>query len=242
MSCKPMSTEEFIERARIVHGDKYDYSKVNYTLRSNKIIITCPTHGDFEQVPNNHLNKNGCRLCWRAERSYDAEEFRKKAASVHGNKYDYSKVVYKNAMIKICVVCTQHGDFYCTPNNHLSSKSGCPRCKKSKGELAVISILSKHNIKYLDEYKLPHYNFEYDFYLPELNVFIEFHGKQHYEPIDYFGGMETFKYTRKCDTMKKALAREYKIPLIELNYKQLEQCKEDEFEKLLLQRLSKMVK
>ena len=177
----------------------------------------------------------------KAERSHDVNAFIERARAIHGDTFDYSKVQYKNAMTKASIVCSKHGEFQTTPNNHLNKKSGCPRCKKSKGELAVIEILTKHNIEYKDEYKLPQYNFEYDFYLPKLNVFIEFHGKQHYEPIEYFGGMETFKYTQRCDLLKKALAREYKIPLIELNYKQLEKCSQNEFEGLLMQTLNKVI-
>ena len=243
MSCKPMSGEEFIRRARLVHGDKYNYDKIKYTLRSKKITITCPEHGDFEQIPHNHLNKNGCRECWKEQiklrSGFTISEFLEKAKSLHNDKYDYSKVEYVNSMKKICVICPIHGEFYPTPNNHLTKKSGCPKCKKSKGELAIIKILDKYGILHTDEYKLPFYNYEYDFYLPQLNTFIEFHGIQHYQPIGHFGGMKIFNYTQKCDAFKRSLAREYKIPLIEFNYKQFESMSETEFEELVIGVLKK---
>lgn len=166
------------------------------------------------------------------------EEYIRRARLVHGDKYDYSKVVYKNNRTKICIICSIHGEFWQRPNHHLAQKSGCPRCKKSKGELTIAKILNKNNILYKDEYKLPNYNFEYDFYLPELNVFIEFHGKQHYEPIDYFGGEKIFKYIQQCDMFKRSLAREYKIPLIEINYSQFENLSENEFELFIMKILS----
>lgn len=238
MSCKPMSQEEYISKAKEIHGDKYDYSKVKYKLRSDKIIITCPQHGDFEQSAHNHLNKNGCRVCWQESKRSKIEDFLIQANLIHNNKYNYKKTKYINANTKIVITCKEHGDFTATPNNHLSRKSGCPRCKKSKGELAIGKILDKYRIEYIDEYKLPNYNFEYDFYLPDFNVFIEFHGKQHYEPIEYFGGEKIFKYIQQCDMFKRSLARDYKIPLIEINYSQFENLSENDFELFVVKILS----
>lgn len=230
MSCKPMSQEDYIIKAKEIHKDKYDYSKVKYRLRSDRIIIICPIHGDFEQSANNHLNGNGCKVCWQESKRSKLNDFIEQANIVHSNKYDYNKTKYINANTKIVITCKEHGDFLSTPNNHLSRKSGCPRCKKSKGELAIAKILAKHGISYKDEFKLPNYNFEYDFYLPEFNVFIEFHGLQHYQPVDYFGGEKVFKYIQQCDMFKRSLAREYKIPIIEINYNQFEKLSDIDFE------------
>ena len=108
---KKLTTEEFIEKARGVHGDKYDYSKVNYINSKTKIYIICPIHGEFEQTPSNHLHKNkpqGCPKCkknkLRLIKSLTSEEFIAKAIEIHGNKYDYSKVKYINARKKVIMI------------------------------------------------------------------------------------------------------------------------------------------
>ena len=123
-----MNTEEFILKARKVHGNKYDYSKVNYQKPTTKICILCPEHGEFWQTPNAHLNGQGCPKCDKSFK-LTKEEFIKKAIEVHGNKYDYSKVGYKNSMTKVCIICPEHGEFWQTPNNHLRGK-GCKKCTK----------------------------------------------------------------------------------------------------------------
>ena len=127
-----MTPEElFISKARKIHGNKYDYSKVVYRGVDKKVIITCPVHGDFEQSPYVHLKGHGCRFCGfdanKSKQRRDQGEFIRKAKAKHGNKYDYSKVEYVNSNTKVVVICPEHGDFLVTPSNHLRGK-GCPKC------------------------------------------------------------------------------------------------------------------
>ncbi len=130
-----MTTEEFIQKAKAVHGDKYDYSKVEYVNSYTKICITCPTHGEFPQNPNNHLQGNGCPTCARIRRADNerktTEWFIAKAKQVHGNRFDYSKVKYINNHTPIIISCPIHGEFMQTPSNHLKGQ-GCPACGYSK--------------------------------------------------------------------------------------------------------------
>jgi len=124
---KKITTEEFIKKAKSVHGDKYDYSKVDYVNNSTKISINCPIHGEFEQRPNDHLSGKGCSKCSGVCKS-TTEEFILKVKAIHGNKYDYSKVDYANAHKKVIIICPKHGEFKQEPNSHLRSV-GCPKCK-----------------------------------------------------------------------------------------------------------------
>ena len=132
-----MTVEEFIKRAREIHGDKYDYSKVNYKGMKTKIIITCPIHGDFPQTPDSHLHGNGCRKCQYEKlakinnRKLTLEEFIKQSREIHGDKYDYSKVKYVNINTKVIITCPIHGDFPQTPHSHLNG-CGCLKCKSIK--------------------------------------------------------------------------------------------------------------
>ena len=118
----------FINQAIVIHGDKYDYSKVDYVNNKTKIIIICPEHGVFEQSPNCHLSGNGCPGC--ADTKHTNESFIAKAREIHGDKYDYSLVNYINIMEKVSIHCPEHGMFEQTSNDHLSG-AGCPGCAKS---------------------------------------------------------------------------------------------------------------
>jgi G:T-mismatch repair DNA endonuclease (very short patch repair protein) len=124
----PLSTSEFISKAREVHGNKYDYSLVEYVGTRDKVKIVCNIHGIFEQRPGDHTNKRcGCTECCCNVKS-STREFIAKARLVHGDKYDYSLVNYKNNFTNVTIICPDHGEFYQLPNIHNSKKSGCPTC------------------------------------------------------------------------------------------------------------------
>jgi very-short-patch-repair endonuclease len=120
--------------------------------------------------------------------------------------------------------------------SHTSRKSGCPSCNESKGEKLIASLLDKNRVKYVREYKIPNSTtrYEYDFYLPDRGLLIEFHGIQHYKPIEFFGGEEAFKQSQFNDKYKKWLAKEFGYKLISINYKQHKFLSRTQFEKHLL--------
>lgn len=128
---KRKTKEDFIAKAREVHEGKYDYSKVYYTNTYTKVCITCPEHGDFLQIPKDHLKGHGCVHCSHIPSSEDLlnkqDAFIKKARMVHGERYDYSRVSYKGAQEKVCIICPKHGEFWQTPNNHTNGQ-GCYLC------------------------------------------------------------------------------------------------------------------
>lgn len=159
-----MDMLQFIERAKKVHGDKYDYSKVNYVNNKTKVCIICPRHGEFWQTPHNHLIY-GCNECANEVRRNNSrssvDEFIAKAIDKHGNKYDYSKVIYKNANTKVCIIChekdengNEHGEFWQTPSQHLHY--GCIKCANEKknsdkrwtNEIFSKKITEAHGNKY----------------------------------------------------------------------------------------------
>lgn len=124
-----MGKEKFIEKARLVHGDNYDYSKVEYINNRNKVCIICPEHGEFWQAPDKHLQGRGCPKCCKKNKRYTLEEFVEKANEIHGGKYDYSFADYVNNKTKIRIICPEHGEFSQTPTLHLQG-CGCKYCKK----------------------------------------------------------------------------------------------------------------
>lgn len=233
---RKLTIEQFIMKAKTIHGDKYEYLLDSSININSPIKIKCNDCGYiFNQRPFNHLKGEGCRQCGYKVRSEKRKsnliEFEQKARIIHGEKYSYYEYIRNDEKIKIkCNKCNKY--FKQKPTDHLSGK-GCPHCNFSKGEELIEKILLKNNIKFVREFKLPYYKFRYDFYLPEHNLLIEFHGKQHYEPIEVFGGEENLKQIQFRDAFKRSLAREYKIKLLELNYKEF-RLVESSFEKLLI--------
>lgn len=117
-----ISTQEFIERAREVHGDRYEYGV--YTNTTTNITITCATHGAFDQLPSNHLNGFGCPSCTGNKR-LTQEEFEERAKLIHGNRYEYGKFTSTGKCIDI--TCQHHGIFAQSASQHLRG-DGCPKC------------------------------------------------------------------------------------------------------------------
>ena len=120
LQCK---TSAFINKSKNVHGDKYDYSRVEYLLSNTNVCIICTVHGEFYQTPSNHLSGKECIKCSYEKRGVNLtssnQKFITKAQKKHGNKYEYSRLKYVNAKIKVCITCPKHGDFYQLPSKHL---------------------------------------------------------------------------------------------------------------------------
>ena len=126
-----LTTADFIERARVVHGDKYDYSLVDYKSAHGKVRIICPVHGEFQQQAASHTNGSGCRAC-SGHLPITTESFIQRAKAIYGDKYDYSEVDYKNNKTKVLVICPEHGRFKIIPKEHLLNKTGCSVCSGKK--------------------------------------------------------------------------------------------------------------
>lgn len=130
-----LTTEIFIQKARERHGDKYDYSLVNYITQYVEVIIICPVHGEFLHMPKRHL-RWGCNRCGmelrHANHRKTQEVFLNQCASIHGDKYDYSLANYFNENTKVEIICKIHGIFLQTPHDHLSGK-GCRACGLESG-------------------------------------------------------------------------------------------------------------
>jgi hypothetical protein len=213
ISIKKMDEKKFIEKSKKIHGDKYDYSKVEYINSKTKVCIICPIHGEFWQKPNNHLRGQGCLKC--GCKVYDTNTFISEACKIHGDKYDYSKVEYKGATTKVCIICPEHGEFWQKPNYHINNKSGCPSCSQSHLENDTYSFLKNKEIIFEQQKKFNWLGLmRLDFYLPEYNIAIECQGIQHYQPIEFFGGKKAYNDLIRRDKIKKQLCEEHNIKMI----------------------------
>jgi hypothetical protein len=176
------NTEEFIQKSIKTHGNTYDYVLSVYNGAINNVIIICKIHGAFSQTPNSHLNGAGCNRCAderaRKRLMFSTEKFIELAHKIHGNKYDYTYVIYNGMYKNIQIICPDHGAFYQKPVNHIKKENGCQKCSK---------IVSKPEIEWLDYLQVPEkYRqariviggklFKLDAYNPEINTIYEFYG------------------------------------------------------------------
>ena len=217
-SCK-IDTNTFIERARQIHGNKYNYSKVEYTNNKTKVCIICPIHGEFWQKPNDHLSGHGCHKCNCHNHTKDFSNFITLANKVHSNKYTYTKDSYINRETKTKITCPEHGDFFQEPRYHLQG-NGCPKCgnKCNVSEKKILDALLKKfsNDDIVYQYK----NNEllglmsFDIYFPKYKIAVEHQGIQHFEPVKRFGGVKKLEETKKRDKLKKKICDENGITVI----------------------------
>jgi len=172
--------EDFIVRAKITHGNTYDYSRVAYVNANTKIEIGCPAHGYFWQSAAHHLT-HGCQKCsglkLKALLTDTKEQFIEKARFKHSDFYDYSSVVYVKSDVKIEILCPTHGAFYQAPYSHLNGQ-GCPRCANvgpSKNEIELSTLLATFAPVVTSDREVL-YPQEIDCYLPDRKIGVEFCG------------------------------------------------------------------
>lgn len=216
---------EWIERLNINNKMGYDYSLIKEIKsdRHHKLPIVCKNGHIFYMTIKDHLKGNGCKFCSQPCR--DTESFIRLSNERHGNKYDYSKSVYRTQNDKLIIICTRHGEFLQKPANHYHLGRGCRRCGESKGELEIRKWLESKNIEFKKEHTFEDCvnlgKLRFDFYLPGYNTCIEFDGLQHFRPIEQFGGVEEFERVKQRDSFKNQYCLSKNIKLIRINYKNL---------------------
>lgn len=175
------TTEQFIKEAIKIHGEKYNYSKVEYKGSFSKVKIICPIHGEFEQIASDHTNnKKGCRKCYLDNNSKDLNNFIKESEIIHNKKYDYSLIKsYHTNMDKVKIICPEHGEFEQRPYCHTIKKQGCPHCptivsKPHQEIIDYLKLIYTGNIEINDRKVLN--GFELDIFIPDKNLAIEYNG------------------------------------------------------------------
>ena len=216
------SQDIIIKKFKKIHGDKYNYSKINFKNTNTRIEIICSKHGSFFAFPSNHLKGSGCKLCSLKNLDLTTQEAIKKYKKIHGDKYNYSRVNYKGNYSKVEIICPKHGSFLQVHNNHING-NGCPKCKSSKGETIILVWLKENNIEYIPQYKFSKcrniHLLPFDFYLPDLNILIEYDGRQHFSGnYDFFGGVDEFLKIKFRDKIKTDFAKKENIKLIRIPY------------------------
>lgn len=242
------NTEEFIRKAREIHGDHYSYTLVDYVDKRTPVKIVCPVHGVYLQTPDAHLQGHGCRKCFADTMKHimrnhlrpqarvkckTTEQFILDAQKVHGDLYDYSQVEYVRDDEKVVILCKKHGPFQQKANNHLNGM-GCPVCRASKGELRIRKWLKHSGLHFKKEAILrsplapgKRKFFKVDF-LIEGNppTIIEYNGVQHYTYVEEWGGQEGYDYRVERDEKLKEYCEQESIRLIIIPYTDFDHIEE----------------
>ena len=225
---KKLTQEMFLNLIPESHKTEYDLSNTIYKTRQDYITVGCKVHGEFSIKADNFIIGQGCPKC-RYIKSAKAirgniEDILESFKITHNNKYTYEEIEPFKSRIKtkIKIICPDHGEFIQPIDRHYKGH-GCPICKSSKGELAIIKILEELKIDYINEYSFKDLKKEcsskplrFDFYLPKYNTCIEFDGRHHFEKIE---GREKLEETLHRDNLKNDYCKINNIKLLRLNYK-----------------------
>lgn len=187
---KKLTTNEFIKKLKVVHGNKYDTSKVEYIDATTKICLICPKHGEFWIQPNNLLSGQGCRMCGiekRAEKRklYNNDTFKKEAKKIHGTKYIYDESEYVSCDTKLKIICPIHGEFWQTPYHHIHDKNGCPKCAKN------LIYATEEWVKHAKEIHGDKYDYSKARYIDsqtKICIICPKHGEFWQKPINHING------------------------------------------------------
>lgn len=223
------SKRRFLQRARAIHGQKYEYDVDRFSSMKAHIEVKCLKHKTtFCCSPNNHLHPTaptGCPACAMEERrsalSMGVSEFAAKAQAVHGDFYGYDLVEYTNNKGLVAIRCPEHGVFMQSPDSHLR-KSGCPLCTGSRMERRIAQALTRWRVDHRPQHSFPDCRrlkplpFDFAILSPDSGVcgVIEHHGDQHFQVVEYFGGEEAFSERQENDATKSRYCHEQGIPLL----------------------------
>ena len=214
---------EYIEEVKLKNPNIEVIGK--YVDAKTKILHKCLIHNvTWDALPTNILKGCGCYQCLKekigAKNCASHNEYVVKLSKLNPNIIVLGEYIGTEIKIKHkCKVCGN--EWNAKPGNILAGK-GCPKCNESHGEKNIGNYLSINNIAYISQYtfddckdkrKLP-----FDFYIPELNICIEYDGEQHFKTIDHFGGKEGLRIRQFHDQIKTNYCKNNNIPLIRIKY------------------------
>lgn len=231
-----LTQEEFDRKRYKVHGDRY-YCLDNYQGKNVKLRFVCDKHGVFSQTPDAHTNQGqGCRKCAYDKRALNRkmpeEEWQRRRKEVHGEKYECLDP-YVNDYTKLRFICPDHGEFKMAPMSHMRQGQGCPSCSESKGEKRVDEVLKDaglvRGVDYLREHRFDDCRkkraLPFDFYIPSLNLLIEYDGELHFKAPDngVFGGEDALRERQENDQIKNDYCTKNNIKLVRIPYTHYDQ-------------------
>ena len=214
------SKDEFVEQSIKIWGDRFDYTDSEYINSNSKIRFYDRVNNRYvEQIASLHIRGFDVK-------KIDNDIFILESKLIYDDLYLYDKCQYINKSNKVTITCSLHGDFDVNPFNHLNNGYGCPKCIYTKIQKKISKYLYKKEISYYRQHKFHDckniFQLPFDFYLPKYRTAIEFDGKQHYEPMEFFGGSEAYNRLKVNDKIKSDYCEENFIDLIRIRYDQID--------------------
>lgn len=229
----PVTLNIFLEKVRLKHGDKYDYS----------LITSGHIHGNKSKIPvkcnkckniwtpriDQHMNVGSdCPTC-SGNSPWTLDRFLKRAYEIHGNKYSYLNIISSdiiNSCSRIPIKCNKCNHiWHPNVNMHINTRSGCPKCKFSKGEIICANVLDQLGITYEIQYStksLPTKRYDFMFMYNEIPYLLEFDGQQHFEYNSFFHiDEDTFLNRQQIDIIKTYYAIYSGYHIIRISYKDM---------------------
>jgi hypothetical protein len=212
-----ITNDEFINMSKKIWKDRYDYSECEYIGANDKIRLYDKLNDRWiEQSAKSHIN--GYEVT-----KLTSDEYVDKCLIIHDYMYEYDMLNYENLNSKILINCKKHGKFELKASTHIYG-AGCNKCDDYKFKKEIRKILNNNNITFIENYKFPNcrnkYQLPFDFYIPFTRTVIEFYGIQHYEPVKYFGGVDSYNILKINDKIKESYCEENYINLIIVRYDQ----------------------
>ena len=214
--------EQFILDVKSKYGDEYTVLG-SYSNNKTKILVRHNTCGnEYDVRPDKFLQGRRCFKCYGTPKK-TTEQYKQEVFDKCGDEYSVLGE-YENNKVKIEMKHNKCGHtWFVSPNTFISHGNRCPKCKRSKGEEKIASLLTKHNVKYIREHKFEDCvnikQLRFDFYIPDINICIEFNGRQHYEVVNAFGGIKEFERIQLRDKLKVDYCNDNNIELIVIHYK-----------------------
>lgn len=208
-----LDKQKFVSLSRNKHGNRYDYSNVEFRNQHEKVEIICPEHGSFWQPVNDHLKGHGCAKCGKKKGVATRQtgripyDWKGRAIQFHGDMYDYSESKFLGWNKKVTIICHLHGPFDQLPTNHLRG-NGCPTCRQEKARLGFDQFVQRANERHGDKYDYVSYCHEKN----QVGIVCAIHGHFTQRRFDHLNGagcpscanaaaQDRMRYTREeiCD-------------------------------------------
>lgn len=226
------SHEEFLEKVKKIHGDNYSFL-TQYNGRKNDILVKCNKCDSepFYKKAQSYLKENqytdGCDSCTNRKLNIKKthEQFVKEVYELVGDEYtvlsEYTNCREKVVIRHNCDKCSNN-EYLISPTKFLYAKRRCPVCISSLGEKEIYDWCVNNKVDFIYQHTFEDcrnvFELEYDFFIPNKNISIEYQGKQHYEAVDWFGGEESFKKQQYRDDIKRKYCKDNGIFLLEIPY------------------------
>ncbi len=228
-----LAKKNFFAKMFTMHEKDYIFDKFEYKGANIDGKLWCVSCNKYIWMsPSSLLSGQNCYDCSlkrvaKEKRNRYGKVFKPKYYQKYPNGYDLSQFIYLGSDVKGIAICEKHGEFLITPSDLLRGYN-CPDCSKSKGEIQLKIILHSLGIKFIEQAPLNRtkgYNYRFDFYLPDYDLYIEYQGIQHYEPVKFFGGWKGFFSQYMKDQYKRDWCERNKHNLLEIKYTNFDKMK-----------------